>query len=280
MPSESPSPTNLRTLAAMARNREPFACLTAYDFTTARWLARAGVHLLLVGDSAANVILGEDSTVHMPLDLAVLLTAAVKRGAPDTVVMADMPFMSYQASDTEAMHNAARFMTEGHADIVKLEVDAASAPLIDKLTRAGVPVCAHIGTRPQAAALTAGPKAQGRTAADAARIVDDAIALEQAGALMLLVEAVPPDVTRQIMDATSTPLIGIGAGTDCHGQILVVNDLVGLTDQPPRFAEPVAKIGPALQAAGEEWVRRVANRTIGGAQYEMKPGEQQKFASR
>jgi 3-methyl-2-oxobutanoate hydroxymethyltransferase len=257
-------PVTLRTLASMAERDEPFACLAAYDFTTARWLERAGVHLLLAGDSAANVVLGFDSTVHAPLDFLVTITAAIKRGAPRTLVMADMPFLSYHLSTEDALRNAGRFMTEGTADCVKVEADASFAPVVRAMTRAGIPVCAHVGSRPQTAAVTSGPKAAGRTAADARRIVKDAKALEDAGAALLLIEAVPEEVTAEVLDRTSVPLIGIGAGSACHGQILVVNDLLGLTDRPPRFADPVSDFGPRIRAAGEEWVRRVATRSIGG----------------
>ena len=264
----------LKSLAKMASDGEPFACLACYDFTTAKWLERGGVHVLLAGDSAANVVLGFDSTIHMPLDFAVTITAAIKRGAPNTVVMADMPFMSYHAGDDDAVRNAGRFMTEGLADIVKVEADAGFAATVRRMVRAGIPVCAHVGTRPQTAALTGGPRATGRTEAEAKRVVDDAVALEAAGATMLLIEAVPAEVTRRVMAATTAPLIGIGAGTDCHGQILVVNDLLGLTDRPPRFAEPVARLGEEIQTAGSEWVRRVAERRIGGAGYTMRTSEQ------
>jgi 3-methyl-2-oxobutanoate hydroxymethyltransferase len=257
----------------MADRDEPFACLAAYDFTTARWLERAGVHLLLAGDSAANVVLGFDSTVHAPLDFLVTITAAIKRGAPRTLVMADMPFLSYHLSTEDALRNAGRFMTEGTADCVKVEADASFAPVVRAMTRAGIPVCAHVGSRPQTAAVTSGPKAAGRTAADARRIVKDAKALEDAGAALLLIEAVPEEVTAEVLDRTSVPLIGIGAGSACHGQILVVNDLLGLTDRPPRFADPVSDFGPRIRAAGEEWVRRVATRSIGGRGYVMQPGE-------
>jgi 3-methyl-2-oxobutanoate hydroxymethyltransferase len=261
----------------MARRAEPFACLTAYDATTARWLQRAGVHLLLVGDTAAEVILGLPRTIHMPLDVSIALTAAVKRGAPDTVVMADMPFMSYQALDAEAMHNAARYMTEGLADIIKLEVDASFAPLVRKLTRAGIPVCAHVGSLPQHAAMHGGYASAGRTAPEAERIVADAVACEAAGAAMLLVEAVPPQVTERIIRETTVPVIGIGAGPACHAQILVIQDLLGMSDQAPRFAEPVAALGDQIRAAGAEWVRRVAARDIGGRPYAMSEHELDRF---
>lgn len=242
----------------MARSGSPFACLTCYDATTARWLQRAGVPVLLVGDTAAEVILGFNRTIDMPLDVAVALTAAVKRGAPDTFVMADMPFMSYQADESQALQNAARFLTEGHADIVKMEADASFAPLVARMTRAGIPICAHVGSRPQLAALQGGYGAAGRTPAQADAILRDAVELERAGALMLLVEAVPHAVTDRILDATNVPLIGIAAGPRCHGQVLVLHDLLGLSDSPPRFAEPIAQIGAAIQQAAQEWVRRVS----------------------
>lgn len=256
----------------------PFACLTCYDATTARWLARSGVPLLLVGDTAAEVVLGLPRTLDMPLEVLVALTAAVKRGAPGCVVMADMPFMSYQADDAEGVRNAGRFVREGLADIVKLEVDASFAPLVSKMTRAGIPVCAHVGSKPQHAALTSGYTSAGRTAEDALRIVDDAVGLERAGARMILVEAVPPEVARRVVESTGVPVIGIGAGPACHGQIIVLHDLLGLSDHPPRFAKPIASMGEALREAGTEWVRRVAARDLGGTAYTFRAGEEEKLA--
>ncbi len=270
-------PVTLRTLRRMAERGEPFACLTASDATTARWLARAGVHLLLMPDSAAETILGFPRTIFMPLDLSIALTAAVKRGAPDVVVMGDMPFLSYQTSDEEGVRNAGRYLTEGHADIVKMELDASFAPLVEKLARAGIPVCAHVGLKPQHVLKAGGYVAAGRTAEDAARVVADAVALERAGAVMLLVEAVPDEVTKRIVEETTVPLIGIGAGTACHGQILVVQDLLGMTDHPPRFAEAAAALGPAIRTAGVEWVRRVAAGNIGGQRYSMPEPESERF---
>lgn len=279
VPSEPASePLTLRTLNRMARQGVPFACLTCYDATTARWLQRAGVHVLLVGDTAAEVILGHRRTIDMPMEVLLALTAAVKRGAPGAVVMGDMPFMSYHGSPGRAIENAGRFMTEGQADIVKLEVDSSFAPLVDRLARAGVPVCAHIGSRPQRAWLSGGYGAAGRTADEARRIVEDAITLEQAGSVMLLVEAVPDEVTDAILAVTKLPVIGIGAGTACHGQVLVIQDLLGLSDAPPRFADPVADFGTALRSAGQEWVRRVAERSIGGRRYTMDPAEARQLA--
>ncbi|MBX3357774.1 MAG: 3-methyl-2-oxobutanoate hydroxymethyltransferase [Phycisphaeraceae bacterium] len=277
-PSQQGAAVTLRSLARMAAAGQPFACLTCYDATTARWLERAGVHVLLVGDTAAEVILGLDRTIRMPLEVLLALTAAVKRGAPSRLVMGDMPFMSYQADEGDAMRNAARFLTEGLADVVKLEVDESFAPLVGRMVRAGIPVCGHVGSRPQRTALSGGYSAAGRTADDAEQVVRDAMAMEQAGCSLLLVEAVPPEVTRRILEQTRTPLIGIGAGAECHAQVLVLQDLLGMSDRPPRFAEPVAALGTAIQQAGEEWVRRVAARSIGGESYTMRPGEFEKLS--
>lgn len=269
LPDPRPAVT-LKSLRRMAREGDPFACLTCYDATTARWLERAGVHVLLVGDTAAEVILGLPGTIHMPLEVSIALTAGVKRGAPRTVVMADMPFMSYQASEEEALRNAGRFMTEGLADIVKLEADASYARLVERLSRAGIPICGHVGCKPQRAAMTGGYASTGRTAESAQQVIDDAKALARAGAVMLLVEAVPGEVAERIKAETGVPLIGIGAGRDCHGQILVLQDLLGMTSWQPGFASPVAQLGAAIESAGREWVSRVSARMVTDHRYEMR----------
>ncbi len=278
-PTSAPTPTRttLHLLERMSRDARPFACMTCYDATTARHLALGGVHLLLVGDTAAEVILGLPRTIDMPLDLLVALTAAVKRGAPETVVMADMPFMSYQADDAEAIRNAGRFLTEGLADIVKVEADASFSTLVERMTRAGIPICGHIGSRPQQAALTGGYSSAGRTAEHAERIINDAIMLERAGCRMLLVEAVPAEVTDAILAVTQVPVIGIGAGSACHGQVIVLQDIAGLSTHPPRFAEPLADFGRSFQDLASAWADRVARRAVGGKPYQMKPGESDRF---
>lgn len=269
-------PVTLKTIRRMVERDQPFACLTCYDATTARWLEAGGVHILLVGDTAAEIVLGYDSTIHMPLDIAIALTAGVKRGAPRTMVMGDMPFMSYQGSPDQAMVNAARFLTDGNADIIKIEADRTLAPLIERMTRAGVPICAHVGAKPQQVGLTGGYSSAGRTPADADAVVADAIELERAGAVMLLVEAVPPEVTDRILEQTSVPLIGIGAGPAPHGQILVVQDLLGLTSWQPGFAQPVADLGERIRDATESYVDRVARRAVTEHRFEMKPNEPHK----
>ncbi|MCK4873322.1 MAG: 3-methyl-2-oxobutanoate hydroxymethyltransferase [Phycisphaerales bacterium] len=269
----------IRTLGQMRKRGERFACLTCYDATTAKWLEQAGVHLLLVGDTAAEVILGLPCTIHMPLEIAIALTAAVKRGAPNTVVMADMPFMSYQADDAEALRNAGRFLTEGLADIVKLEADASFAPLVQKMVRAGIPICAHVGSKPQSAGLTGGYASQGRTAAQADQVLHDARMLEDAGAIMLLVEAVPAQVAEHLVAQANVPVIGIGAGTAPDGQILVLQDLLGMTTWQPGFANPITDVGRQIESAAREWIERVADNRVTDHRYEMLPGEEEKLTN-
>lgn len=273
----SPRRVTLRTLEQMASRGEPFACLATYDACMARWLDRAGVHVLLAGDSGAQIALGHDRTIDMPLEYAIAITAALRRGAAQALVMADMPFLSYQADDAEAIRNAGRFMTEGLADVVKLEVDGSFVPLIRKLTRAGIPVCAHIGLRPQRVGLHGRYRAVGRTAREGIALLDDARRLQDAGAVLLLLEAVPGPVAAAIVEQTTVPVIGIGAGPAPHGQILVAHDLLGLTDVPPRFAEPLAQIGPLIRDAAAQWARLVAQRTLTGDAYTMPDEERREF---
>lgn len=270
-------PVTLRTISQYVEQGEPFACLTCYDYTTAQWLEKAGVPLLLVGDTAAEMILGLPGTIYAPLDFLITITAAVKRGAPDTLVMGDMPFMSYQVDEAEGIRNAGRFITEGRADIVKLEVDHTYAPLISKIARAGIPVVAHIGTRPQTVKLHGGYRSSGRKAVDAQRLVDDAIAMEEAGANMLLIEAVPNEVSQRIVEKTSIPLIGCGGGPACHGQIVVLQDLLGLSSWQPSFAHPVTHLGEQLMDAASQWIELVRASNLGPHPYTMKDIELDKF---
>ena len=209
----------------------------------------------------------------MPFEVLLALTAGVKRGAPSTVVMGDMPFMTYQASADAALENAGRFLVEAKADIVKLEADASYAPLVRRMASAGIPVCAHVGSKPQHVALTSGYRAQGRTKTDADRVLEDARALEEAGAAMLLVEAVPSEVADELVARARVPVIGIGAGTACHGQVVVLHDVMGLLEKTPGLAQPVANIGPVIREAAMQWVRRVAERDFGGKTFTMRDPE-------
>ncbi len=191
--------------------------------------------------------------------------------------MADMPFMSYQADEAEGIRNAGRFLTEGMADAVKLEVDRSYTPLVENMARAGIPVVAHIGSRPQLSKRRGGYRAMGRTAEEAHRLVDDAIALEAAGATMLLIEAAPNEVSRRIVERTSIPVIGCGAGPACHGQIVVLQDLLGLTDWQPAFAKPIVQLGDQVAAAAGRWIAMVATSQLGEHPYRMPAAEAGKF---
>ena len=259
----------IRSLQKWAATGTAFPCLTCYDATTARWLERAGIPLLLVGDTAAETILGLPSTVHMPLEVLLALTAAVKRGAPNCVVMGDMPFLSYSVDRASAMRNAGRFLTEGLADVVKLEADASHADLVREMTRAGIPVCGHVGYRPQTVGLAGVHRAAGRSASDADRIIDDAMALERAGAVLLLVEAVPGEVAERIVEHAGVPVIGIGAGPAPHAQIVVLQDLLGLTDESPAFVPRLEEWGERIRDAATRWSELVAARSVTDHRYRM-----------
>ncbi|MFM7133386.1 MAG: 3-methyl-2-oxobutanoate hydroxymethyltransferase [Planctomycetota bacterium] len=279
-PDPTVAPVTVRSLLRAMREGRHFAALTCYDATTARWLERAGVPVLLVGDTAAEMILGYPNTLHAPLDFLVTLTAAVKRGAPRALVMADMPFMSYQASDAEGVRNAGRFMTEGMADCVKLEVDASFAPLVALMSRAGIPVVAHVGSRPQHAKQVGGYASAGKTADEAMRILADAQAMVDAGATMLLVEATPAEVTEEIVRRSPVPVIGCGAGPACHGQVVVLHDLLGLSDRQPPFALPIVSLGKELAGMADVWKDRVRRGALGEHPYALSDEERAVFLRR
>jgi len=267
-PSSTESPSGLseritlRTLRRWRREGVVFPCLTAYDATTARWLERSGVPVLLVGDSAAQVVLGQPSTLHAPLDFLVTITAAVRRGAPNAFVVGDMPFLSYHAGEDDAVRHAGRFMVEGMADAVKLEADAAFAGVFRRLARAGIPAIAHVGCLPQQVQLHGGHVVAGRTPESARRVVDDARTLVEAGAVMVLVEAATPETAEMVVEAVDVPVIGCGAGPACHGQIVVTHDILGLTDWQPSFATSEGRLGASMQAIVEQWCERARRREL------------------
>lgn len=246
----------LKTVRRWMEEGRRLPMLTCYDATTAKWLSRGGVPAILVGDSAAQVILGYENSMFAPLEVMIALTAAVRRGAPDCLLMADMPFMSYQADDAEAVRNAGRFMTEGLADVVKLEVDEHYVDLVAKLSRAGIPTVAHIGWRPQqvryAGIRTA--RVAGRTQGEIDKIVSLAVRMEQAGAVMLLIEQCTAEAGEQVVAKTNVPVIGCGAGQACHGHVVVLQDVMGMTEQYPSFIKPLGEVGAAMQDAAAKWV--------------------------
>jgi 3-methyl-2-oxobutanoate hydroxymethyltransferase len=222
----------------------PLVMVTAYDFASGRIVERAGVDLVLVGDSAAMVVLGHESTVPVTLDEMLMLTAAVSRACRRPLVVADLPFMSYQVSDEDALRAAGRFLKEAFADAVKLEGAGPSIQRIRALAGAGIPVVGHLGLTPQTATSLGGYRAQARTAESALRLLHDAHAIEAAGAFALVLEAVPAPVAQRITAELTIPTIGIGAGPGCDGQVLVFHDLLGLGEgDVPRFVERYADLG-------------------------------------
>ena len=243
-------------------------------------MAGAGLPTMLVGDTAAEMILGYKSTIHAPLDFLIVLTAAVKRGAPDVYVMGDMPSLSYQVDEASAIQNSGRFLTEGMADAVKLEVDGKWTPRVEAICNAGIAVVAHLGSRPQQAKQTGGYTTAGRSADAAKIIVEDAVAMEQAGASMLLLEAVPEEVSIAVVEATHVPVIGCGAGSACHGQVVVMQDLAGMTAWQPSFAKPTAKIGEEIAAVASTWMQNVSTNNLGKHPYNMHDGESELFKER
>ncbi len=227
-----------------------FACLTAYDFTTARWVDEAGLPLVLVGDSLASAMLGFATTLPVTMDQMLHHVAAVARGVASALVVADMPFMSYQVSTEQALANAGRFVKEAGADAVKLEGGAFRADTVRALVQNGIPVLGHIGLTPQSLRQMGGYKVQGRKHEDADRLVADAQALQAAGAFAIVVECVPGDLGRALTEAVSVPTIGIGAGPGCDGQVLVTHDLLGLSGQRvPSFAKRYAELGEQMKQA-------------------------------
>ena len=247
----------LTELAEMKRRGQKIVMVTAYDAPGGRLADAAGVDVVLVGDSAAMVVLGHDSTVPASVDEMLVLTRAVTRGAARPLVVADMPFGSFQVSDEAALENAIRFVKEGGADAVKLEGAGATLSRVRTIVDAGIPVMGHIGLTPQSATMLGGFKAQGRTAVKARRLVADAQALERAGCFSLVLEAVPAPVAAHITGVMSIPTIGIGAGAGCDGQVLVYHDLLGYQEGGPRFVKQYAKLGPEIQAALERYAEEV-----------------------
>ncbi len=232
------------------KGQERIVCLTAYDYVTAQLVDGAGVQLALVGDSLANTVLGYETTLPVTMEEMLHHTRAVSRGVKDALVVADMPFMSYQASEDEGVANAGRFLKDGGADAVKIEGGAIRASLVKRLVANGIPVLGHIGLTPQSIKEMGGYKVQGRMPAEVIQLIEDARTLESAGVFALVLECVPADVSAQITAAVGIPTIGIGAGPECDGQILVINDLLGLTPgKGLKFVKRYAELGALAREA-------------------------------
>jgi 3-methyl-2-oxobutanoate hydroxymethyltransferase len=248
----------LTDLADMKRRHERIVMVTAYDFPSGRLADAAGIEIVLVGDSAAMTVLGHDSTVPATMDEMIVLTRAVARGAKRPLVVADMPFGSFQVSDADTLVNAVRFVKEAGADAVKLEGAGSTVSRVLALVGAGIPVMGHIGLTPQSATMLGGFKAQGRTASKALQLLEDARTLEQGGCFAVVLEAVPAPVAARITEALSVPTIGIGSGRDCDGQVLVYHDLLGLYEgKSPRFVKRYADLAKAIQEALEGYAADV-----------------------
>jgi 3-methyl-2-oxobutanoate hydroxymethyltransferase len=257
----APGKLPLTELAEMKARRQPIVMVTAYDAPGGRLADQAGADLILVGDSAAMTVLGHESTVPATMEEMLVLTRAVTRGAKRPLVIADMPFGSFQVSDEDATRNAIRFVKEAGADAVKLEGAGAMLARVKSIVAAGIPVMGHIGLTPQSATMLGGFKAQGRSAEKALALVADARALEAAGCFSLVLEAVPAPVAKRISEQLHIPTIGIGAGADCDGQVLVWHDLLGLYEgRTARFVKRYAAVGETIRAALEEYAADVRER--------------------
>ena len=248
----------VRDIAAAKRRGERWPMLTAYDALTARVLDDAGIPVLLVGDTAAMVVYGHDSTIPVTVDDLIPLTAAVVRGTRRAMIVADPPFGSYQASPQAALAAAARFLKEAGAHAVKLEGGGRVLRQVEGLVAAGVPVMGHLGLTPQSVNAFGGYRVQGR-GEDGARLLHDAKALQAAGAFAVVLEAVPADLAARVTADLSIPTIGIGAGPDCDAQVLVWQDMAGLSPRTPKFVKRYAEVGDVLRAAAQSFAADVVS---------------------
>ena len=254
-------PVNISALRKMKAERQPIACLTAYDASFAQIVDSVGTDLVLVGDSLGMVIQGHDTTVPVTVNDIIYHTMGVARGLSRAFLVADMPFMSYTSPD-QALNNAVRLMQEGGAMMVKLEGGVGQLAVVEYLAQHDVPVCAHIGLKPQSVHKIGGFKVQGRDTETARRMVEDALALEAAGADILLVECVPNEVGKAVTDNVAAPVIGIGAGPDVDGQILVLYDMLGITQGVlPRFVQNFMMDSDSAMEACGRFVQAVRDRS-------------------
>lgn len=249
---------NISKLKEMKQKGEKIPMLTAYDYATAKLIDETGVPLILVGDSLGMVVLGYDSTIPVTMEEMIHHTKAVARGAKQALVIGDMPFMTYHASVSDALYNAARFMQEGGAQAVKLEGGVSVAEVVRRVVECGIPVMGHIGLTPQSIHQLGGFKVQGKTPEAAVRLLKDARALEEAGAFAIVLETIPAPLARLITQEVSIPTIGIGAGPWCDGQVQVISDLLGLyTDFVPKHAKQYARLFDTIKGAVSGYISEV-----------------------
>ena len=249
---------SIHTIQKMKASGDKVAWLTAYDYPTAEFAEAADLDMLLVGDSLGMCVYGYDGTVPVTMDQCIVHCEAVRRAAPNTFVMGDMPFMSYQVSDEDAVRNAGRFLKEAGVDALKLEGGKRIISRIKAILDAGMVVCGHIGLTPQSSGQLGGHKAQGRTIASARALIEDALAIEDAGAQMLLLEAVPPEVAEFIAKKLSIPVFGIGAGPETDGQLIIVSDIIGQFQAfTPKFVKKYANVAQVVTDAMKAYVSEV-----------------------
>lgn len=262
-----------RGLLEKWRKGVPISMVTCYDYTFARLVERAEIDMILVGDSMGNVIQGHETTIPVELEDIIYHTRAVLRGNASAHVVADLPFMSYQASEDEAMINAGRLLKEGGAQSVKLEGGERIAPLVQRMVEAGIPVVGHLGLTPQSVHAFGGFRVQGRGEEAADRLLADALALQEAGAFMIVLEMVPAELAARVTEALSIPTIGIGAGSQTSGQVLVIYDLLGLNnDFKPRFVKHYASLEDVVTDALSNYREEVESRAF--------PAEEHSFQDR
>src|SRR5215831_13168338 len=250
-------PIRVPDLRAMKERSEKIAVWTAYDFTMARLLDRAGIDVILVGDSLGMVVLGYDNTLPVTLDMIIHHTRAVSRGAKRALIVADLPFLTYQLSMEDAMRNAGRLIQDGRAAAVKLEGGRQIVETAKRLVDIGIPVMGHLGLTPQSVHQIGGFRPQGRDSEAADRLVKDAEALEKAGVFAIVLESIPPDLAGRVTATLKIPTIGIGAGPQCDGQVLVSHDALGLTDNPPPFAKQYAHLSEEILSAVRAYIEDV-----------------------
>lgn len=261
----------VQTFKEAKNNHTKLAMLTAYDYSTAKLQDEAGIHGILVGDSLGNVILGYEDTISVTMEDMIHHGAAVARGAKNALVVVDMPFMSYQTSVYDAVVNAGRLMKEGRANAVKLEGGVSVCPQIKAITDAGIPVMAHLGLTPQSINAFGGFKVQGKNEAAARKLIDDAKAVEEAGAFALVLECVPEKLAKIISEQLTIPTIGIGAGAGCDGQILVYQDMLGMfSDYTPKFVKRFAEVGSVMKEAFANYIKEVQAETYPAEEHTFK----------
>jgi 3-methyl-2-oxobutanoate hydroxymethyltransferase len=264
----------------MKKNGEKVTWLTSYDFPTAQFAEAAGLDMILVGDSLGMCVYGYKGTVPVTMEQCIVHCDAVRRGAPNTFVVGDMPFMSYQISDENAVYNAGEFLKKADVDAIKLEGGTRVASRIKAIVAAGIVVIGHIGLTPQSSGALGGHKAQGRTAEDAAMVVEDALAVQSSGAQMLLVEAVPPEVAQYIAETLTIPVFSIGAGKKCDGQLLIVSDLIGQFQAfTPKFVKKYCDVATIITNAMKAYCEDVRQGKFPEEEhcYHMNEGQKEKF---